>query len=390
MVTKISNNESEHSVHVLVRPEVAELPPYGAGQTLQQAKANRPDVEMINLSVNENPFGVSPRVTRALDESLKTSACYPDSQCRQLRQALAQQLSFPCDSLVVGNGSEDILAMLCKAFIKPGDKVLVARPTFSLHPIYANMMGADVTAVSMTANMQYDVDSWLTHISQMPDLKVLMLANPSNPVGCTLDHKSLTACVAACPEDTLIVLDEAYFEFAQDENAFADSLAILSAQSRPWIILRTFSKAYGLAGLRVGYGLVSDSQMVDYLDRVRTPYNVNSLAQTAALAVLDDPGYLQQTVDLVRQERMRLIPVLQDMGLFVAPSLANFLFIDCQRNASEVAGLLLGYGIMVKPWQEPGYEHYIRMTIGLEQQNNRFVQALAEILKDNKLKTGNL
>jgi histidinol-phosphate aminotransferase len=365
----------------LVRPEVLELPPYGAGQTLSQAEEKWPDVAMVNLSVNENPFGISESAKCAINEVVSESARYPDSQCSGLRLALAKQLSTSEQRLIIGNGSEDILALLCKAFLKPSDEVLIAKPSFSLHSIYVNMMSANVIAVPMNDNMQYDNDLWLSQILKLPKLKMLMLANPSNPVGCSLDGQSLTAYISSCPEDTLIVIDEAYFEFAQDNEAFADSLSILSAQSRPWIILRTFSKAYGLAGLRVGYGLVSDSKIIDYLDRVRTPYNVNSTAQAAATAVLNDENYLEKTVNLIKQERERIVPLLESLGLFVAPSLANFLFINTMKNANDVARELLAHGIMVKPWNEANYESYIRMTIGLVDENNRFVQALQKVLE---------
>lgn len=373
--------EYKDDITNLVRPEVLELPPYGAGQTLSQAEEKWPGVAMVNLSVNENPFGISESAKCAINDVVSESARYPDSQCSSLRLALAKKLWFSERRIIVGNGSEDILALLCKAFLKPDDEVLIAKPTFSLHSIYVKMMSAKVIAVPMNDNMQYDNDLWLSQLSQLPKLKMLMLANPSNPVGCSLDGQSLTAYISSCPKDTLIVIDEAYFEFAQDNEAFADSLLILSAQSRPWIILRTFSKAYGLAGLRVGYGLVSDSKIIDYLDRVRTPYNVNSTAQAAASAVLNDESYLEKTVNLIKQERERLVPILENLGLFVAPSQANFLFINTMKNANYVAKELLTYGIMVKPWNETDYESYIRMTISFEDENNRFVQALQKVLK---------
>jgi len=379
-MTTCNKISDDLKINSLVRHEVERLPPYGAGQTLNQAQRAWPDVDMVNLSVNENPFGISGGAQQAVADTLTASACYPDSQCRDLRQALAEKLDFAYECIVTGNGSEDILSLLCKAFIKPGDPVMVAKPTFSLHPIYANMMGANVIAVPMSADMQYDVDTWVSQIAKIPELKVLMLANPSNPVGCTLSHQGLMACIDACPQDTLIVIDEAYFEFAEGAQDFADSLAILQAQSRPWIVLRTFSKAYGLAGLRVGYGLVSNSKIIDYLDRVRTPYNVNSVAQNAAIAVLADAGYLDKTVSLVQKESVRVTAALENLGLFVAPSRANFLFIDCKRDSGMVAEQLLAKGIMVKPWREAGYENYIRMTLGLEQQNERFIGALAEII----------
>jgi len=373
-------DKHKNDITCLVRPEVLKLPAYGAGQTLIQAKDKCPNVAMVNLSVNENPFGVSESAQNAITEVIADSARYPDSQCSNLRAGLASKLNFPEQRIIIGNGSEDILALLCKAFVNASDDVLIAKPTFSLHSIYVKMMGANIIEVPMNDKMEYDTDKWLNKISTLPRLKMLMLANPSNAVGCSLDKPSLAACISACPKDTLIVIDEAYFEFAQGDRNFADSLTLLSAQSRSWIILRTFSKAYGLAGLRVGYGLVSNSKIIDYLDRVRTPYNVNSTAQAAASAVLKDQAYLKTTVDLIKVERERIIPILEKLGVFVAPSSANFLFIDTRSNASDVANRLLIEGIMVKPWNELNYDTYIRVTIGLTEQNNHFVQALKKVL----------
>ncbi|MBE0368701.1 histidinol-phosphate transaminase [Pseudoalteromonas aurantia] len=363
-----------------VRQEVAQLPAYGAGQTLTQADMLYPSKNMVNLSVNENPFGASTAALNLVQSKLSDMSYYPDSQCTELKSTLSAKLNVPSEHLVIGNGSEDILSMLCKAFINQADAVFVAKPAFALHPIYANMMGANVSSILMDEHMDYDTTAWINAIKAHPNLTMLMIANPSNPVGCTLDDAGLQNIIDACPKDTFILIDEAYCEFANNSHKFADSLAILKKQNRPFAILRTFSKAYGLAGLRVGYGIMSDTHIVDYLDRVRTPYNVNNLAQAAAIAVLEDNSYLNDTVDLVNNERERVRSEVESFGYFVAPSLANFLFINVRQPATHVADIFLENGIMIKPWKEPGFEQFIRITIGLPEHNDRVIELLSQLV----------
>ncbi|MGA4607657.1 histidinol-phosphate transaminase [Pseudoalteromonas maricaloris] len=361
------------------RKEVIALPPYGAGQTIEQATARNLHSNMINLSVNENPLGPSPAALNAFKAQLHTASCYPDSQCTELSEQLATKLNVAREQVVLGNGSEDVLSMLCKAFLSRGDKVLVAKPTFALHGIYANMMGAKVLEVPMQSDLSYRIDDWLDAIAHHPDLKMLMLANPSNPIGCTFDANNLQRLIDACPLDTVIVIDEAYCEYAQGHKQFVDSLTLLQTQPRPYAVLRTFSKAYGLAGLRVGYGVMSNAQLADYLHRVRTPYNVNRLAQLAAIAVLQDPSYLADTVTQTNSEREKLSAALTELGYFVAPSLANFLFIDVKQPSEHVASLLLQQGIMIKPWLESGFDHFVRVSIGLPEQNLRVLEAFKQL-----------
>ena len=210
-----------------------------------------------------------------------------------------------------------------------------------------------------------------------------MLANPSNPVGCMFDAQAFGRLLDATPAGTLLVIDEAYYEYAQRTRGFPDALAALRAQRRPWIVLRTFSKAWGLAGLRVGYGIASDASLIQWLDRVRTPFNVNEAAQVAALAAWDDEIFMTQTVAetvklrdaLARQLRAMALP-----GLRIAPSAANFLFIDLGRPNGPVNEALLARGIIVKPWKEPGFENFIRVSIGTADDNARFLRALGEIV----------
>ena len=214
--------------------------------------------------------------------------------------------------------------------------------------------------------------------------KIAMLANPSNPVGCMFTAQAFEHLLAATPAHTLLVVDEAYYEYACHAAGYPDVLALLQGHAMPWIVLRTFSKAWGLAGLRVGYGLASDAALVQLLDRVRTPFNVNHAAQAAALAAWGDEAFMQrgvaETVRLrgVLVERLRALPGVQ--GLRIAPSATNFLFLNIGRPNGPVNEALLARGLITKPWKEPGFETFIRVSIGTEVENTQFAQALTEIL----------
>jgi histidinol-phosphate aminotransferase len=196
-----------------------------------------------------------------------------------------------------------------------------------------------------------------------------------------LDGDAFDRIVAAAPPETLLVIDEAYYEYARLTPGFPDALAALRRQPRPWIVLRTFSKAWGLAGLRVGYGLASHAELVRMLDRVRTPFNVNLAAQVAALAAWEDPDHMAASVRTTVDQRDRLAGQLRALGVTVAPSAGNFLFVNVHRPNGPVAEALLSRGIIIKPWKEAGYETFIRVSVGVEADNGRFLGALADILR---------
>jgi len=243
------------------------------------------------------------------------------------------------------------------------------------------MMGAKVELLGLTSALEFDLDAWCEALARGP--KVAMIANPSNPVGCMFDAKALARLLEATPARTLLVIDEAYYEYALLADGFPDALAMLREQSRPWIVLRTFSKAWGLAGLRVGYGIASDSALIQWLDRVRTPFNVNEAAQAAALAAWDDEAFMTRAVAETVKQRESMVQQLRALaspGMRIAPSAANFLFIDLARPNAPVNEALLSRGIIVKPWKEPGFERFIRVSIGTEDDNARFVGALRDIL----------
>jgi histidinol-phosphate aminotransferase len=364
----------------LARPEVRSLPAYNAGLSSDVVRKRYGVQHVARLASNENPFGPSPAVALALTQLAQSVGLYPDANCRALRAAIAARTGAQPEQVVVGNGSENILEMLCQAFLEPGDRVVTLLPSFGLHEIYPRMMGARVQMLPVTEALEFDVETWVAALSQGPAPKLAMLSNPSNPVGCMLDAAAFRRIVQATPQDTLLVIDEAYFEYALHTPGFPDALAELRAQERPWIVLRTFSKAWGLAGLRVGYGIASDARLVQMLDRVRTPFNVNLAAQTAALAAWNDPAYMQQCVSKTVAQRQWMATQLRSMGVLMAPSATNFLFLNLQRPNALVAEALLARGVVVKPWKEVGYESFIRVSIASVEDNALFLQAFSDAM----------
>ncbi|SCK07784.1 histidinol-phosphate aminotransferase [Variovorax sp. HW608] len=369
------------AIQELVRPEVPGLPPYNAGLSSEAVRSRYGVLDIARLASNENPFGASPLVGRALADLALRVGTYPDANCTALRSAIAERTGARAEQIVIGNGSESILQMLCQAFLSPGDRVLTQRPAFGLHEIYPRMMGAQVELLALTPTLAFDLDAWCEALAR--GTKMAMIANPSNPVGCMFDAKAFARLLEATPAGTLLVVDEAYYEYARLASGFPDALAMLREQSRPWIVLRTFSKAWGLAGLRVGYGIASDAALIQWLDRVRTPFNVNEAAQAAAQAAWADTSFMAQAVAETVKEREAMERALRAMavpGMRIAPSAANFLFIDLARPNGPVNEALLARGIIVKPWKEPGFENFIRVSIGSANDNARFVAALREIL----------
>ena len=377
------NAPAIHAIHTLARPEVPPLPPYNAGLSSEAVRARYGVTEIARLASNENPFGASLAVARALADLALHVGTYPDAQCTALRAAIAARTGVPAEAIAVGNGSGGhpadalpgvSLARRPRAHPAPGLRPARDLPAHDGRPRRA--AGADARAGLRCRCL-------VPALARGP--KIAMLANPSNPVGCMFSAGDFVRLLDATPPQTLLVVDEAYYEYALHADGYPDVLTLLRGRAMPWIVLRTFSKAWGLAGLRVGYGLASDAALVQLLDRVRTPFNVNQAAQAAALAAWGDEDFMQrgvaETVRLrdVLAQRLAAPPALP--ALRIAPSAANFLFIDIGRPNGPVNEALLARGLIVKPWKEPGFEHFIRVSVGTEADNERFVRALAEILE---------
>lgn len=363
------------SVGKIVKKEILALPKYQAGLP-EEAVRQRYQIDTIaRLASNENPFGTSPLALDAIGRVVAQLWKYSDPDCAGLRAALSSSTATPAERIVVGNGSEDLIALLCRACLEKNDRVVTVHPSFMLHEIYPMEQGAEVAAVPMREDFCFAIDGLVEELQK--GCRMLIFSNPSNPVGSLLDSSGLQRlCRAASPE-TLLVIDEAYYEYVENLDNFPDSLSILAKFPNPHVVLRSFSKAYGLAGARVGYGIFSEASFAEQINKLRNPFNVNLVAQAAAEAALSDRDHLEKTVRFNEQERARFAAELRRIGLTVAESFANFLFVDSGRSSLETAEKLLSHGVIVKPWTARGYETFLRITVGRREDNDRVVRLLA-------------
>lgn len=359
---------------VPVNPYVAALPPYNSGMPLAEAQAISGRMDIARLASNENPYGCSPAVLSVLGNALEPWR-YADPSCTALRAALADFLAVDAGNVVIGNGSEEMIAAISRAVLVPGVDVVTVVPSFGLHEIEPLAAGARVIKIAMTADADFDISALEAAIGAGP--RLVFISSPWNPVGPALDCTALARLIASVGAGTVFVLDEAYFEFADAHGP--NALAMLKESGVAFVVLRTFSKAYGLAGLRVGYAICSDSELARVVSAAKTPFNVNGAAQLAALVALADQDWMQAAVTAIRAERERVSRVLHSLGFSVAPSQTNFLFVDCDRDSAEVARDLLAQGIVIKPWREAGYTRFLRVTIGLAAENDRFIAAMAQV-----------
>jgi histidinol-phosphate aminotransferase len=358
-------------------PHVAALPKYNSGVTVAVARAASGLAQIARLGSNENPYGCSPAVLEALATGGVEIARYSDPGCEALRAALGTHLQVDPADIVVGNGSEEMIAAAARAFLTDGATALTVAPAFGLHEIEPLAVGARVVKVPMTAACGFDVAGIEAALAGEPNL--FFLPSPWNPVGAALDAGELERVIRATSPGTMFVLDEAYREFTSD--AIPDGLLALRRAGVPHIVLRTFSKAFGLAGLRVGYAVCSSARIARMLSVAKTPFNVNAMAQAAAVAALGDQAWMRASTLRIRAERERVRAALVALGLDVAPSEGNFLFFDTRRNSGEVATELLRRGVIVKPWNEPKYATFVRASIGSETENDLFLAALAAVLE---------
>ncbi|GGE04179.1 histidinol-phosphate aminotransferase [Aureimonas endophytica] len=359
-----------------VRDEIRAIAPYNAGLTIEEVRRRYAVTEIAKLGSNENPLGPAPALRHLFSDIGELARLYPDPEGRALRVRLALDFAVSADRVVLGNGSEDLIAVLCRTILRPGDVMATLYPSFPLHEDYAVLMGGRVERVAVTADLDVDMEALIAAARRKP--RLLMLSNPMNPVGAWLTSSRLAALLSAIDPETVLVVDEAYAEYADGADC-PSAVALLEGSDLSWAVLRTFSKAYGLAGLRIGYGIVSDAALTGFLDRSRTPFNTNAIAQAAALVALEDRDHLRRSVELAVGERERLRAALAVLGFRIAPSLGNFLFFGGEEESGALAERLLAKGVIVKPWKQPGFERFLRVSIGAPRENDQFLGALKAV-----------
>ncbi|MCC6007432.1 MAG: aminotransferase class I/II-fold pyridoxal phosphate-dependent enzyme [Rhodobacteraceae bacterium] len=354
---------------------IAALPTYISGMSLSEMQRLSGRSDLARMASNENPDGCAPGVLAALSGAVLEPWRYADPACAALRGALGKLTGIAPGRIVMGNGSEEMILAAARVILGPGKALLTVLPSFGLHGICARSVGAEVRHVTMTPGGSFDIAGLERELSRRPAM--LAFSSPWNPVGTALDTADLARLLAAAePGHTAILFDEVYFEYA-DPATRPDVLSMLVSWGGRWAVLRSFSKAYGLAGLRVGYALCSDAELAATMTNARTPFNVNAAAQAGAMAALADQEWMRGSVARCTAERERVAEALGALGFPMTPSQTNFLFIDCGADAEEAATGLLRSGIVVKPWREAGYERFLRVTIGTPSENDRLIAAMA-------------
>jgi histidinol-phosphate aminotransferase len=366
----------------LAAPGVRTLQPYQPGKPESELRREYGLSDIVKLASNENPLGPSPRALTAVRDALSELARYPDGNGFELKAALSAKLGVSTAMLTLGNGSNDVLELAARAFLTPAHEAVFSEHAFAVYPLVTQAIGATarVAGANPAAHAMpygHDPAAMLALINDRT--RLVFVANPNNPTGTWLTTAELEAFLAAVPERVIVVVDEAYFEYVEAEADCPNALRWLDRFPN-LIVTRTFSKAYGLAGLRVGYA-VSHPQVADLLNRVREPFNVNSLALVAAAAALDDVSHLERSRAVNRAGMRQLRDACRQLGLDWLPSAGNFLCVDVGRPGREVFLELLQRGIIARPVDNYGLPRFLRISIGSEAENARLIQALGDVLR---------
>ncbi|MEW8507914.1 MAG: histidinol-phosphate transaminase [Candidatus Thiodiazotropha sp.] len=359
----------------LAAPGIEGLKPYLPGKPISELERELGISHSIKLASNENPLGVSDKVIEAIAGCSSELSRYPDGGGFRLRQRLAEKHAVDPSCITLGNGSNDVLDMIARVFLSPDVESLFSQYAFAVYPISSQATGAKLM-IAPAREYGHDLDRMLQMVSSRT--RVIWIANPNNPTGTWLTRDELVAFMTQLPEHVILVLDEAYIEYV-GESDYPDGTAFLQRFPN-LIVTRTFSKAYGLASLRIGYG-ISTPDIADLLNRVRQPFNVNSLAQSAALAALQDQAFIQRSIALNDRGMQQYRQGFEKLGLEAIPSVANFVTVDLAEDAARVDQALLLEGCITRPIANYGLPGHLRISIGLEEENDRLLATLAKVLK---------
>jgi histidinol-phosphate aminotransferase len=358
----------------LANTHILGIAPYEPGKPIEELERELGIHDAIKLASNENPLPPSERVQKAIAAALADLNRYPDGSGFYLRQALAKKHGLTTDHVVLGNGSNELIELLVRAFLRPGDEAVVPHPSFVVYPMIVQAAGG-IRVMVMLKDYKLDLEAMARAITPMT--KLVFIANPNNPTATMVTADEVEAFMHKVPERTIVVFDEAYIEFALGPD-FPDSLAYVK-QGRKVVVLRTFSKAASLAGLRVGYA-VADPDAISLMNRIRQPFNVNSLAQAAALAALEDESHILECVRMIEAGRHYLYDEFKALGLKYVPARANFILVDVGRSAADIYQKLLLQGVIVRPMTSFGMESALRVTVGTPEENRRLIKALKTVL----------
>ena len=364
----------------LAAPGIRGLQPYQPGKPVAELEREYGVTDIVKLASNENPLGPAPRALAAISAAAAGLARYPDANGFELKRVLAARHGVGPECVTLGNGSNDVLVLLAESFLGPGLEAVYSRHAFAVYALAVQATGAThrVAAALPAGHAQpygHDLEAMGALVG--PATRMVFIANPNNPTGTWLDAAALESFIAALPEQVIVVVDEAYFEYVR-EPGYPDASSWLSRFPN-LVVTRTFSKAYGLAGLRIGYG-VSSAELAELLNRLRQPFNTNSLAQLAAVAALGDTAHLERSVELNARELARVGEACRGLGLGVIPSVGNFLLVDMRAEAQPLYAALLRAGVIVRPVANYDLPRHLRISIGTAAENDRLIAALTKVI----------
>jgi histidinol-phosphate aminotransferase len=363
-------------MNIKIPDNIASLVPYPPGKPIEELEREYGISGSIKLASNENALGPSPKAVAAIAGALAKLHRYPDGSCHYLAAGLAAKIGVDPEEIVFGNGSNEIIGLLIATFLQPGDEVITSHPTFLVYQKMVQAQGG-INQVVPLNKMRHHFPAILEAVTDRT--RLIFLDNPNNPTGTAFPAAEFEAFLAAVPDHVIVVLDEAYVDFVNSDLRL-DARRYLHREA-PVVALRTFSKAYGLAGLRIGYGLMR-KDLAGYLHRLRQPFNVNQLAQIGALAALEDDEHYNRTLTMTSEGMIWLHREIARLGCRPLPSQANFFLVDVGGSGKKLYEQLLAKGVIVRPMQAYGYPNYIRITVGLPTENERLVRAMAEALQE--------
>ena len=349
---------------------ILSIKPYAPGKPLEELEREYGIINSIKLASNENPLGPSPMAFEAIKQAIPKLNRYPDGSGYDLIQKISNHIGLSPQHIVLGNGSDEIIGMLAFAMLQPGDEVILPVPSFLMYEIMVRCAGSTpvfAPLISLSIDLE-EVKKKITSKTRM-----IFLCNPNNPTGTIITKKDFETFIKEIPDEIIVVVDEAYIEFVRDQNC-AVSFEYIDDMT-PLVTLRTFSKVYGLAGLRIGYG-VMPVEIADILNRIRLPFNANSLAQVGAGAALEDKKFIKKVIALIHEGLDFLYDALDGLGIRCFPTQANFFLIDVRKDADEIYESMLRQGVIVRSMKSYGYPNYIRVNVGLHEENVRFLKAL--------------
>ncbi len=356
-------------------PFIEDLIPYVPGKPVEELERELGVSGAIKIASNENPLGPSPLALKAMGESLGETHRYPDGDAFYLKQKLADKLGIKEETLIIGNGSNDVLDIAARTFMQAGDEAVMGEYAFIVYPISTQAVGAKAV-ISPMPDYTHDLKDMHSRITEKT--KIVFIANPNNPTGTMVKRDEVQWFLDKVPEDILVVIDEAYFEYVDDPE-YPDTLRYHD-MGKSILTVRTFSKIYGLAGIRLGYGIAHE-KLVSQMHRVRHPFNVSSVAQTAGIAALDDVEHIQRSKELNREGLEYLRKELSELGIKFAPTFTNFILIDLEVGPMPIYNALLREGVIVRPVAGYGLKTHLRVTIGLKDENVKFIDALKKVLE---------